>query len=959
MNLRTMSKRENKRIRLNGVNLPFLGLSWEYIDSNKKNFSLLMPTGQKLKVFISSRHGLDKYQKVRKELKTAIEDTNLAEVSISKQTLSTIPDEVVILDCDICIFLIDNSDGIDEKLQKESEIARKSNKNSLYYFCDEKVEEKTTLEISLMGSQFAKSKTVHKFDDLGKDGANVIINDILAIYHYYCTGKMTFNGEYNEDLQTLDVKDIQKYQLANIPKMVIKNIDKCRNYIMNFILGNYYNDFQPDINNTNDIDEWGFQFLSVLFEGISIKKFNTELYLEILEKEQEKDCFQIVQIRWKAIQYYFLGDIEKSIDFLEVALNESKKTNQATWLIKDIQIDLRNLYVINNNIKNIFNESKVQKELNESDEELYYPILDRIHESLHGKIIDELYKSKIESPYTVEIGNNLYRFGEMIASSFIVAMYNGSLTHILYIYNRLKNFAFYLCCKYDDKDARINLYKLAIFSAKEKEIKGIRNSYPDLLNDLNSKEAISIMKFCENHPIEQQRFNSQLLAFSAVGYYLSDKDFDYYNKYIVDKIIEWLNSENPTISIGQNIFRYLSDVAHRMSQNTISDICCQFIDKCYRRWYRDMFIFIHRHIDLHAMDELHAKKLISRINYLIDNEENIKDNLKFLCTIRKQNNDLTEEMNKKISEKFPVFYNGTYKLETTNNMKEDYPMFVEKSIDQIKKRNMEQGKNGVFHCYATNEIATVRAILLDGNVKYESKLMDNLIYIVSETIMHSKENISTKLDAVSLLLCVKVRYPNDYRRNINIYEKIYEERNKIEISDDSIGSSNITNISLKIGLSFLYMAIGKDVYSKIVELMSYIDDDDATTIAVTQFIFQYLCLSDNILLPTKIDVVVLQKTIQWLNSEYFDIIWNSTRILFMLSRNLDNCEIINHQIINIVDSSSMYIKNLLIRSINSIKGIKDSTIKYVINKCKQDDNYIVRTTCNEIEMTNALNDKSI
>ena len=57
-------------------------------------------------------------------------------------------------------------------------------------------------------------------------------------------------------------------------------------------------------------------------------------------------------------------------------------------------------------------------------------------------------------------------------------------------------------CKDNDWNLRLSLYKLAIFAGKEKEIKGIQDSYSEVLNNLTSDEAASIMDFCLNHPIK-------------------------------------------------------------------------------------------------------------------------------------------------------------------------------------------------------------------------------------------------------------------------------------------------------------------------------------------------------------------------------------------------------------------------------------------------------------------------
>ena len=73
-------------------------------------------------------------------------------------------------------------------------------------------------------------------------------------------------------------------------------------------------------------------------------------------------------------------------------------------------------------------------------------------------------------------------------------------------------------------------------------------------------------------------------------------------------------------------------------------------------------------------------------------------------------------------------------------------------------------------------------------------------------------------------------------RNQRVYQQLFDQREEIDILDHSIFSSNINGISLKIGLQFLYAAMGKDVYSNILELLPYIEGDVATTIAVTRLI---------------------------------------------------------------------------------------------------------------------------
>lgn len=944
-------------VRLTGISTPVCGVSWEYTKAEERSAPLPISPGQKIKVFISSICGVEKYDKVRAELKKAIERTQLVDVyTFESRGASTLPagDHYILAlkDSDICIFLIDNADGIKAGVQAEIDTVKKHNIKALYYFCDETQKEKTALEQSLMGARFAKSKTVHSFSELSREGAQALIDDIVAVYHYYCTGRIVLNSGENDEIQAVDVVGTEKYQLPIIPKSTLKNVDKCRDYFLKFVLGYSRGRYPGEMENTSEFDDWGLQFLPILFEGKSIKYFNTAMYLDALKAQQDDGHYQVVQIRWQAIQAYFAEDIKKCVEYLETALSLAKETNQPTWVIKDILVDLRNVHWTCCTARNEYSDTPAQKELTESSEELYYPILDRIHESLHEKYIEGLYKKKIGSPYSVTIGNNLDPYGEMLASSLIVSMYNGSLTHILLIYEKIRDFVFYLSCKYDDWNLRLNLYKLAIFAGNEKEIKGIQDSFPEVLNNLTADEAKSIMDFCLNHPIKYKRLSSQLLAFGSVGYFLDDKYYESYEKSIVGEIKSWLNSDTPVVAIGQDIFRCLSGVAYRMSQDILSEICCQFIDRHYSRWYMDMFKFIATRIDLRKMSDSSAKALVEHINYVLDNEKErvqIEYSPAFLCVLRKQNRALTEGMDKRIAKYLSGYYEGIYKLETTENKNRDMPAFVKEYIERIRKNNETQGKDGVYFGHGAREIATVRSILLEKGLMCDANTMDMLVSVVADTLLISKEGILAKLDAIALLICLAVKYPEDYTRNQGVYEKLFAQQNAIETADNSIISSNIDSISLKIGLQLLYISMGKDVYADILELMPYIQGNVTTTIAVTNLIVEYLENSDDVMLPARVEAAILQNVLQWLHSEYTDIRWNATRILLTMSRNPENCGIVNHQLMNLIDSDSVYIKNLIIRHLHKMNGITDRTKEYIISKCKQDANFVVRMVCDEVE----------
>lgn len=369
-----------------------------------------------------------------------------------------------------------------------------------------------------------------------------------------------------------------------MPKAVLKNIDKTSDYLLNFALGYTFSRFLDEEVKSGELDDWCVQFLPILFEGKSIKQFNVAMYLEDLKKNQTEDHFSVAQTRWQAIQSYFLGDLQKCVEYLESALMLAKETKQPAWVIKDILVDLRNQQIALNNTKNIFNpQPEAQQELTDSEEELYYPLIDRIHESLYGKIVEGLYKNKTESPFTVTLGGSFELYGNLLASSYVIAMYNGSLTHILLIYEKLKDFIFYLSCKFSDWHLRKKLLQLAIFDGKDKEFEKLRDSYPELLNQMSHEDAIEIMDFCRNHPLPHRRFVSQLRGFGAISYYLNDKDFKKYEELIIGEIKSFVDDESHIIATGHAIFRGLDGAAYRMSQDTLAEICDIFMERHYRR----------------------------------------------------------------------------------------------------------------------------------------------------------------------------------------------------------------------------------------------------------------------------------------------------------------------------------------------------------------------------------------
>ena len=176
-------------------------------------------------------------------------------------------------------------------------------------------------------------------------------------------------------MQSVDIEATSKYFSPVIPTTVLNSIDKCRNYISKLTLNQPIIYYRGEMEKTSELDGLCLSFLPVLFEGKIIKQFNVIQLLSVLENLQERQYYKIVKCRWMAIEKYYSDDLEGCIKQLQTTLKIAKQKKQPQWVIKDLLIDIRNVQLHNNSIHNKFvvQDTEEQKELIESNENIYYP----------------------------------------------------------------------------------------------------------------------------------------------------------------------------------------------------------------------------------------------------------------------------------------------------------------------------------------------------------------------------------------------------------------------------------------------------------------------------------------------------------------------------------------------------------------------------------------------------------
>jgi len=900
---------------------------------------------QKIKVFVSSICGVEKYDNLRSKLKQLIEDTNLADVYLFEATgASTLTAQQHYVwdleNSDICIFIVDNADGVNPGVQKEIDAAKKHNKKSFFYFCDENSKTSTAIQKGLTGPNAPKYKVVHSFDEL-LEGAQSLIDDITAIYKYYCEGRL----ESKEDVEVqVSLAEESSDVSLIIDKTIIANTDRCKLYFHKM-----FSKFEKDEHGTSDLDDWCSRFLPILFEHVSIRTFNTNMFLDELKKHQSSEHFCAVEKRWEAIQHYFDGNLTECVKSLEKALESAKLNNLSEWFVKDILIDLRNKrYELFETENKICAEELAQKELESSKHAIYYPLIDRMQGELYEKFAEDVFKTKIQSPHTVSMGYNIIQT-DIISNCFMIAMFNGSLTYLLLLHDRIKTLAFWMSNKFSNWEFRMLLLREIIFDGTKKELDSLHRAFPDILAKLNHSDAISLYDYCSNHPTNHRRMIAQLKALGMIGYYLDDESFSKIINEIIDSIKRWLQEDAPVLYIGDYIFKSLKDIGHRIDREVLADICCEFIDHGFSRFYSDMFEMISDQIDITKLSQESANSLITHVISIMDNENIRIPNLeKVLITFRKQSVDLTQDLDKIVSEKLPQFYQNRYKLETSSKDEDDV-FFIKEYVEQIKTHNQAQGKGGVYHGYTSSPHNTIQNILCIKGGEIDADIISSAFEASCETLMCGNQSITTKCEAIDLIIYLLQRYPEFETNNYKITEDVRSNPNQVLNCATLFFDSNVSNVSLKFSYYLLLTFLDSTLSLKLLEVLPYAQNEIPDQLRICKTILNFLENNNMDSVEVQLESILLHTILTWIGSDSVDVRWYCVRILFLLGRNPSLNDIISYQVINLIDDDNVYIKNLIQRNIGKSK-IDSGTKEYVFSKCANDNNYVVRKVYQELNM---------
>ncbi|MFJ5717515.1 hypothetical protein [Neobacillus sp. NPDC093127] len=896
----------------------------------------------KIKVFVSSRCGVERYDRVRSRLKYLIEETGLAEVYLFEDGLASTQtaaqDYLYSLDdSDVCIFLIDNEDGVTPAILKEINRAKAYPKKSLYLFCNEKQKEPTQIQKELVGAQGARYYITKSFDDFIIKGYESLINDICKIYNNYCKNRLV-DQEFGENKEVeIEVDSIASESLE-------KRILSGTNRTKLFISGQIYSNAINEMIETNDFDAYCEDFLQVLFGGKSIREFNTSMFMDVLKKEQSENLHKVVKNRWKAIQYYWNDDLENCIECLEVALSKAKEFSLPNWIIQDILIDLRNTVNLSGYKNNeIIIESDAQKELNHETKALFYPLIDRYDKELQEEITKQTISSSTKSPYTFSWSNHINIYSDLLTKIYVISVFNGSLTHILMTMDRLKYVAFNLCNEYSDWQFRVLLLKVAIRNGKKEEIKGYIKLFNDVFGKMNSSDSLEIFKFCNSIPINHKRDIAKLEALKNLGYYLSDSDYEVVHNELIILIENWIADDYRIVAVGSYLFEALRENSHRFDKNIIIKLCLDIIIKKLYRFYDDALEII-AYIGLKDINEELSKKTIDEINRLIVDKsirEECNNLAKAIIAIRKSKKEYTSVLHRNVLEHMTNFNLEIYTIETMVDTQEDSEEQILKYIFELKERNRTQGINGSYTGYANNLYQTIKNIIKLNNIELHGELVNSILEASLETVLSRKQLISDKIDAIKMIIFVK---QNCDVGNINFNYYIKEIRNNKELVIDGYRDPFFkkTNTSLQFNLVMLKLVFEDLDINLLFDILgSYGELDEFEKIEALKAVIS--TFENDIC--NKIDkrflFMLMQFVLSLSHNKNHDIRFYSIKALLLMITE-DTKTTILTQLSKRMDYDSVFIKNHIMNQFDRLLNIDLKVTNLMIQKASVDNHYVIR-----------------
>lgn len=899
----------------------------------------------KLRVFISSKID-EKFTIVRNSLATLLEETGLFLIYIFEESGASSNDARTdymknLDDSHACIFLIDNSVDVPDAVMEEHSRAVSLNLRRLYFFCSETENTQISLQKEIITQKGPKVFTVPKFSDLPSVAYKHLIQDLVKCY-FPEKFKSGHSVEQKEDLTSLPT-----YLLLD--KNIFKSYSISDPFIK--ILNPYDTHREKNDSQSNHYEKNGSSLLRTILgrEEFNISTFS-QLKGSILEDHSET-YRDVISLRLEAIQFYFSGDLIACKKNLKEALSNifSSKSSFPEWLKNDILIDLRFLTnAINVQNNKVVYESEPQRQLQESIEFVYYPLLDRYSDNCKRNLLNEIFVNATQSPYAfryVSFGH----YVEDLASYYNTALRFGSLAHLLSIKEKYAEVLFTFFYQEEEFILFINIFAMFLLSGKTKELEDLVQTYRYSVSQINASDIDNLFYAVTTLPIARNRDLAYCELLKHFGLYFNETQFDSAVIGLLGIAFTWLKNKDRISRDAKFIFKAIKANLERLNNQQVSTFLVECLELEIPIFYDDIFSIM-QNLSFNDIDKSGQKNLIDTLLKLFP-LKTVADNHNFLNTIMIFRNVINDdEIKLKFDEAVNNYMGKKYVYDYNSFIgKVDYKNQLKVMLEQAKQRNKDAVR-GSYRGYFSNPFDSIR-ILINNNIKKLTiNNINQIIEMAKNTILNENQEADNKIAAIFLIIYLKTLRPNSIPLN-DFYKDVTQDNERIFQATFSETSGIATYNSMAFCLFLLDLSFVEFDSNKATILFSSIlSYQEAELIAILKLLYLFL---ETVNL-TKIDQMFLQLSVHLLSSigstKHRDSQFFAVRSLLLLFQNNLFTKIIAERMIFLMDNVVSEIKLAILNSIDVDKFGDTKTLEYIIQKGRIDNHYFVKRKANELTL---------
>lgn len=908
----------------------------------------------RVKVFISSmcdRKGELKYGVMRKALAFLLEETNMCEIFVFEEGGATSYNVVnsymdPLADSDLVIVIADNKDGITLATMNEINRARALKKKCIYIFCDQREKNITELQAQLQSdTSNPRFCVVHEFSDIPKRAYEAVINDVLSLYISYCKGRV----DYNTLISTEVISEDKRFSISSAV-----DSDISRDFFKDFSYTKYIVQKEAGVAWGDVSAEAGVDYNCACLIGQVIGSSLTELpdFEKIkadIKAMHENEIQKLVMMRYEAVENYFHGNINSCIDKLNNCIDFCNGSiNIPKWMSKDVALDLRNIQAEADREKDIINlKSRGQNILDEDEEPLYYPVIDRITADYNESIVKHWFNTLTQSPFAVNLGGVNYEIEE-VCNAFLVAYCYGSITHMIILRKRLYQYLTGVSLEIRWHKMFMFTIKLLFMANDEKILKQFLSAYGENTNNINDQDIMYFFNGIEKQPVNTRNILARLYLMKYFGYYYSDEQFERETEFLVKEIKDCIENKYATNIMVKPMLEAMVETSHRFKEKLILEFVYFIFKHGNKRYYDDAFNAIchFKYKNLNEDEQLGLQRFIMESISDKDIRSNCHHVFPAAQAVRQMETISHDDLDQAVQKYDQKFYEETYLLNVNNHDKEESWKYTKNYIDRIISDNETQGKNGAYSDNVINFYQTIANIMIIEHIKYNSQQMRKLINCIQGTLFAETQTMDAKVDAIELLCILQLEHPNN-RQIRKLANRMTVQWSQIVNAQNPFFKRGYSreNLELNFNILRLILKIGNEseFIRSIVQIQSSEIASQITSLSMLERLFRENVFS---LWNTSEMGSLFQYVMNSSYSDNYDVRFCAMSVLikFLVSSYRQLCL---ERLVEMIDNEPYKNKVGMLYRLR-YDNLDDPKVKYIFDKGKSDSHYWVRVAANSI-----------